>query len=384
MKDLQQKNFNPLIFLAALGAGGIAVMPFVLMQYTIEHGEGLITRSQLWSKGFTGIIAGYFYALEVVMILFTIIHILLTVWLAIKLIKWMKTPSFKDLLQDPLRNSAILAPLISILMTMNLFIGPIRYFLPVMSKNFQSLFMPAMIFWSIIFIFTLLIEIYLLSISFKKGFDIEKITFGWLLHPFLLGMLTTVGTGIAAMSKNTGIANTAAFMSMISGTMGMFLLLVKLIVVFKSHFAAKGLPDKQFLPSFLIVIPNITLFAISAFRFGHFLEHNHAFNLGAYFYIVIGLSFAFEIWYMLFGIFLLIDYFKNHHFKEFYVTQWGLICPMVAFVVLGAFAYNLVAQSSILYALFVLTMILTIFFYFELFIKQIRCSKNSATEVSCE
>jgi hypothetical protein len=186
------------------------------------------------------------------------------------------------------------------------------------------------------------------------------------------------------MSKDSAIANTAAFMSMISGVMGIFLLSIKLIVLFKSHFAAKGLPEKQFLPSFLIVIPNITLFAISAFRFGHFLEHHHAFHMGAYFYMVIGLAFAFEIWYLIFGLFLLADYFKQHHFREFYVTQWGLICPLVAFVVLGSFAYDLIAQSPILYVVFVITMVVTISLFFELLYKQIKCSKKNSQELSCE
>ena len=381
---MKLKNFNPLIFLMSLGAGGIAVMPFVLMQYTIEHGKGLITRSQLWSKGFTGLVAGYFYSLEAVMIIFTLLHFILTIVFTIKLFKWIKTNKYKELMNNPLKNSAILTPLISILMTMNLFIGPVRYFFPIFSDNFQSLFLPAMIFWSALFVFVIGIEIKLLEISFRKGFDINKINFGWLLHPFLLGMLTVVGTGLAAMSENTTIANTAGFMTLISGSMGGFLLLVKLIIVFKSHFAAKGLPEKQFLPSFLIVVPNITLFAISAFRFGHFLEHNHGFHLGAYFYIVIGLSFAFEIWYLLFGLSLLRDYFKQHHFKEFYVTQWGFICPLVAFVVLGSFAYNLILQSPILYGVFVITMIATVALYVELLIKQIKCSKNKNIGLSCE
>ncbi len=241
-----------------------------------------------------------------------------------------------------------------------------------------------MIFWSLIFVFVIWLEIKLLGISFKKGFDINKINFGWLLHPFLLGMLTVVGTGIAAMSTDSTIANTAAFMTLISGSMGTFLLLVKLIVIFKGHFAAKGLPEKQFLPSFLIVIPNITLFAISAFRFGHFLEHHHGFHLGAYFYLVIGISFAFEIWYLLFGISLLIDYFKQHHFKEFYVTQWGLICPLVAFVVLGAFAHNLILQSTLLYGVFIITMVLTVTLYIELLVKHVNCSRKTNVRLSCE
>lgn len=34
--------FSPLIFLASLGAGGIAVMPFAFLQYTFSHGPGLV------------------------------------------------------------------------------------------------------------------------------------------------------------------------------------------------------------------------------------------------------------------------------------------------------------------------------------------------------
>lgn len=381
---MKTEKFSPLVFLASLGAGGIAVMPFVLMQYTIEHGKGLITRSQLWANSFSKITTGYYYSLETIMILFTLIHLILTIIFAVQFFKWIKTSEFKELINNPLKNTAILAPLISILMTMNIFIGPLRYFLPILSSNFQSLFLPAMIFWSILFVFIIWLEIKLLGISFREGFDIDKINFGWLLHPFLLGMLTVIGTGIAAMSENANIANLAAFMSLISGSMGIFLLIVKLIVLFKSHFTAKGLPEKQFLPSFLIVIPNITLFAISAFRFGHFLEHHHEFTMGSFFYIIMGFSFAFEIWYLLFGLSLLKDYFKKHHFNEFYVTQWGFICPLVAFVVLGSFAYNVVLQSKILYGIFVLTIIVTIILYIELLIKHIRCSTNKSKGLNCD
>jgi len=70
-------------------------------------------------------------------------------------------------------------------------------------------------------------------------------------------MVTVTGSGIAAMAKDKGVADTAFFLLLISGTMGLFLLSVKVVAIFKSHFSADGLPDKQFLPSFLIVVPNI-------------------------------------------------------------------------------------------------------------------------------
>lgn len=381
---MEIKKFTPLVFLASLGAGGVAVMPFVLMQYTIEHGTGLITRSQLWAQGLSTSSHAYYILYDFVMVVFTLLHLILTIWFAILLFKWIRTDEFHDLIGNPLANNAILAPLISLLMTMNVFIGPIRYFIPALSSNFQSLIFPAMIFWSMIFVFVMFTEIRLLGISFKKGFDITKINFGWLLHPFLLGMLSVVGSGIAAMSENSSIANLAAFMVLISGSMGIFLLLVKMVVLFKSHFESNSLPEKYFLPSFLIVIPNITLFAISAFRFGHFLEHHHGFDMGAFFYIVIGISFAFEVWYLLFGLYLLMDYFKKNHFKEFYVTQWGLICPFVAFVVLGAFAYDLILANPIFYTVLVLVMVVTIVLYFELLAKHMRCMVSKSSKLSCE
>lgn len=376
MTGIKIKDFSPLIFLASLGAGGIAVMPFVLMQYTIEHGKGLITRSQLWANELVGVSSMYYQSLEIVMVLFTIIHFVLTIWFIIQFIKWAKKGKLTQLINDPLKNTAILPPLISLLMTMNLFIGPIRYFIPVLSDNFQSLFLPAMLGWSVIYIIVMITELKLLSISFTKGFDLSKISFGWLLHPFLLSMLAVVGTGLAAMSADPSIAHTAAFMSLIPIVMGVFLLLVKMVVIFKNHFSSSQLPDKQFLPSILIVIPNITLFAISMFRFGHYLEHNHHFVMGPYYFLVIGLAFAFEVWYMLFGLSLLKNYFAKHHFNDYYVTQWGLICPLVAFVVLGAFAYNIVLQSPILYGVFVVTMIVTVLLFFELLIKHVIGSKN--------
>ena len=169
---------------------------------------------------------------------------------------------------------------------------------------------------------------------------------------------------------------------MISITMGLFLLLVKMVMIFKSHFSAEGLPDKNFLPSFLIVIPNITLFAISLFRLGHFLEHHHGFHLEGYFYIVIGFAMAFEIWYMLFGLSLLIPYFRNHHFREFYVSQWGLVCPFVAFTVLGSFAYNNVLAVPVINIMIYITLIVTVALYFELLFKQIKCLKSEVNNLS--
>jgi len=227
-----------------------------------------------------------------------------------------------------------------------------------------------------------ILEVKLLKIAFVQGFDSEKINFGWLLHAFALTMVSVVGTGIAAMSKNLSLANSAAFLSLIVLSMGTFLFLVKLFTLFKKHFSDRSLPDKEFLPSFLIVIPIITLIAISFFRLGHYLESALGVHLTGYFYLVIGLSFAFEIWYMIFGFSLLKDYFKKNHFNEYYPTQWGLICPLVAFGVLAGFAHKVVLSTNVIYLLSPIFLVLAIFLFVEIFRKHCSCKKGK-NKVSC-
>lgn len=383
---MQNNKFSPLIFLASLGAGGIAVIPFSFLQYTFHKSTGLIKIADIQHTNLSFLQNLPFYSLEAVMIIFTVIHFILSIILFKKLFTYLKSDDYKTLINNPLKNSDILAPFISIIMTMNVFIGPIRYFIPQMANNLQVLMLPALIFWGIIFVLLLRMEIKLLKTSFEKGFDVDKITFGWLLHPFALGMLTVTGTGFAALAESPNIAHTAAFLSFISGSMGMFLFLVKIISVFKKHFTATdGLGDKQFLPSFLIVIPNITLYAISLFRIGHYLEKHHHFHLDSYFLIVITVAFAFETWYMLFGIALLKDYFKKDYFKkEFYVSQWGLICPFVAYAVLSGFVYSVFVQSVIFYYTSIIFMAIAIIFYFDLLIRNMKCAKLIKGKITCE
>ena len=382
---MKKEKFSPLIFLASLGAGGIAVIPFAFLQYTFPHGKGLIQANALDYSTMTIPSAILFHSLEMVMVVFIAIHLFLTVIFLKKLFNFINSKDYQSFIMDPLKNSAILAPFISVIMTMNAFIGPVRYFLPTVSSNLQSMMLPALLLWIFLWIWLMKLEIKLLQISFEKGFDMSRITFGWLLHPFALGMLTVTGTGIAAIAKVSSIAHMAAFLSLVSGTMGIFLLVVKTISVFQKHFQSKGgLGEKQFLPSFLIVIPNVTLYAISAFRIGHYLEKQYHMHLNAYFLLVTTVAFAFETWYMLFGLALLRDYFRDHYFKkEYYVTQWSLICPFVAYATLGSFVYSVFAQSQILYWLLVIVTLVAVLFYLDLLWRYVRCSKGD-TKLSCE
>jgi len=373
---MKGKNFNPILFLASLGAGGIAVMPFAFLQYVYYKGAGLVTMSGVGHGTIPVSQELLFYSLESVMIIFTIIHLILTVVFTKRLIKWVGTKEYHALINDPLKNAGILAVFLSYTMTMNVVIGPIRYFIPWVSSNLQAMMFPAFIGWLIIYVLLLRMVIKLLRISFTQDFDVNKISFGWLLHPFSIGMVAVVGAGIAAIGNNTTLSNAAAFLTLIITSMGLFLLLVKMISIFKSHFAAKGLPEKQFMPSFLIVVPNITLYAITFFRLGHYLEKHMGYHLDYFFYFVILGSVAFQVWYLLFGLALLWDYFKRDFFrKEYYPSMWGFVCPVVAFAVLGAFAHK-IYPNIVFYWTLIATMVVAVVLFFFLFRRHLGCEKG--------
>lgn len=358
------KNFNPLSFLASVGAGGIAVAPFVYFQYTIPHGKGLISFSQVMQAAAENGTKAGFMLLISVMVIFAVLHLTLSVKLIADLISFKKTNEYKSYINDPQKNTSILALFTSLGMTFNVFIAVIRFFVPYLQQNFQSLMLPALIGWGILWFFLMRTEIKVLKTGFEKDFDISKLSFGWLLHPFALGMVTVAGTGIAAMAKDANIAHTAFFMTLTSGSMGIFLLMVKLISIFKSHFSMSGMPERQFLPSFLVVIPITTLYAIAFFRIGHYFEHQFGAHFDVYFKLVTIIPFAFQTWYFAFGLSMLKDYFKKDFFrKEYYVTLWAFICPFVAYAVLGTFVHKLFIQTPILKAIILTSLLTGIVFY---------------------
>ena len=91
----------------SLGAGGIAVIPFAFLQYTTDHGPGLVAVGQLEPTAL-------FLALYAVMIVFSLTHLALSFVFLKQLARWIGTPDYRSQLMDPLTNAALLAPFISV------------------------------------------------------------------------------------------------------------------------------------------------------------------------------------------------------------------------------------------------------------------------------
>lgn len=369
-----KKLFNPLLFLSALGAWWIAVMPFAFMNYAVPHPKWLIALAHILPLLQTNM-AWLYYFFFVIMIGFGLFHIILMFVFFIKFFRWNTTPEAKAYIDDPIRNPGIMTPILASSMTMNLVIGVIRFFVPAISNNLQDFMLPALIVWLLLWVITMYVSIDITKKSFLKSFDFEKITFAWLLVPFTLAMVTVVWAWIAALAKDPAIANISAFFTFISLWFWLFLFVTKLITLFQKHFADKNWsPAKEALPSFLIVIPNITLFAISLFRLWHYFANQTGTHADLFLFFVIIGAFTFETWYLLFGFSLLKQYFQEQFFqKEFYVSMRWLICPIVAYAVLWAFAYQQFFNSPMIYWLTILMMIVAVTIYLIVARKHMRC-----------
>lgn len=368
------KKFSPMMYLIALGAGGIAVSGFAFLNYTVSHGKGLITYAQLHAQNFSFLNQSLYIFVEIYMIVFTVIHLVLTGFLLVQLLKWKKSNEYKELLANPIANSSLLIPYVSWFMTFNVILGVVRYFMPILSDNLQNIMLGGLLAWIALWLMMMKLEINILSASFINKFDFSKLNFGWLMQPFALGMATVTGTGIAALAVNPSIAHTAAFVSMISFTMSVFLLLVNSVSLFKNYFLAEKLPDTRLLPSILVVIPILTVLGISLFRYGHYFERQFGAHMGPYFAIVTILTFAFQTWYLFFGLTLLKKYLVQDFRKEYHVSQWGLVCPLVAYAVMGSFVFASFFASTVLLSVIVSIILFFVFIYFYLLIKQFKCN----------
>lgn len=376
----KKEAFNPLLFLMALGAGGIAVTPFAFMNYVVEHPKWLISLGHILPL-LDGPMSWLYYSFLAIMIIFGIIHVITMIGVMISYIKWLPTNDAQSYRDDPIRNPWMTAPILAFAMTMNVMIGVVRFFFPILSDNLQSLMLPALVVWIVLRILAMISTISLTKNSFVQSFELEKMTFWRLLIPFTIGMVTVVGAGIAALAKDSIVANTAAFLTIISLTWGLFLFVTKLITLFQKHFADKnGLPSKYAMPGFLTVIPNITLYSISLFRLAHYFWNQTGTHVEFFLFAVIVGWFAFQTRYFMFGLSVLKDFLINDFFKqEYYATLRGFVCPLVAYAVLGSFAYQQFFANPIIYRIDIAALAWAIIMFGFIGYKLMWCRKGTIT-----
>jgi hypothetical protein len=128
-------TFNPLRFQSALASGGVALMPFVLMQFTFPHKGTLISMNDV-----AGTLDLATMFLVAIMLLSTLLHFLLIAKLSVEFVQWASNGTrLKEFLSDPAFNVGIFSPIVALGMTANVLLGPVAFFFPEFSKAVPTL-----------------------------------------------------------------------------------------------------------------------------------------------------------------------------------------------------------------------------------------------------
>lgn len=327
MKGEKYMKFTPLKFQGSLGAAGMALMSFNFMKSTVYKGESVVNFSNLSSLS----LSSFEYLMTLVSILlmfaFIIIHFTLTVIFLKELFVWLfKTKGFSQLIKNPLTNTAIFSPLISLPMTMVVVFGPVSFFVPQITTNMQSLMLPALIFFILLWVMLISLKMSVLKTLFTASFDYTKLNFGWLLDVLAIGAISLLGSSIATSSNNSTISGIAAFMTIVLLLIGIVVFALKVALLFYQQIKSKVMPNTNLLPAYFLIIPPMCLLWVSFYKILVYVNKVYGFDISVISFIVIVFAYVTAILWLIFSIVLLKDYLKNQFMlSDFSPAQWGMV-----------------------------------------------------------
>lgn len=365
------KQFNPLFFQASLAAGGVALMPFNFLQFAVPHGKGLIQLSGILWTELSQIQMALYSVLVAVMFIAIIVHAFFTAVFLKSMIEWIidrKAPA--ELINDPYKNVTIFPIVGSLAMSANVFWAPVGFFIPQVAEGLQSLMLPSLIYFVILWGALFILEWKVIKVWFMKSVETDKFNFIWLLDVFAFGLVSLTGSGIASTSTNPQIATFAFAGTVLTVVIGLIMLAVKLVFLIASLIKTKKLPDNPILPAFFVVVPIACLYGLSLFRLVSYFQKSLGIDISKISSAVMNSSYAIAIVWIACTLYLLGHYFKNHFLKSNYsAPQWSIVCAIVGSQVLGVYVQGLYIHKFYLAVLNYFSVILAVIAYSLILIK---------------
>jgi len=339
---MEVKKFNPLIFLKSLGAGGLAVSFFMYLMFMTKHAwpvptfDTLITYFQTGNTNYIILIG-----LSVIWVVYFLTKHFVTLIKELKnYAKFKKTEEFKKLKNSNTEVTLMNIPL-TLAMSMNVAFIAAILFIPGLWNIIEYIFPVALAVFALIGIYGLKIYgEYFARIMTKWNFETEENNnLSQMIAAFAFAMIWVGFAGPAAMSETIATSVIAMSLSTFFLTITMVLVLIKMLVGFKTMFK-KGI-NVEWSPSLWMIIPILTLLGISLVRQRHGLDH----TLHAEISVMSNLTLVTIITsvQLVFGYLGYRVMRMNNYFKDFIkgakksVGSYALICPGVALTVFGFF-----------------------------------------------
>lgn len=348
MKEI--KNWSTLHFLAPLGAGGMVVTFFMYLLFWVPHPGRPIPVYSDWLSHIQTAGLG-----KQAVILLGLTGILGFGWIHFKwlFLNFSQYQKFKadggiDKIKGTNAHTQLMAMPLTYGMSINVCFIIAAIFIPNLWEIIEWLFPFSILLLFIVGIWASRIYLDFFSLVLQHGsFDhTANNSLSQLLPSFAFAM---VGVGLAApaaMSHNDMVIGISYLLSIFFTTGALFLALIKLIIGMNDMFK-HGISEAA-LPTLWVVIPILTTAGIAIMRLSHGL-HTLKIGHGASDFILLAIIFSIQIIFFLLGwaVMKRMNYFQmllNN--KENPPVTLALICPGVAFVVMGHFVLNKVITAS--------------------------------------
>jgi len=342
INNLNEK-YNPLYFLAALGAGGLAVSFFMYPNFLLAHeGTPMLTFDQImpYLMGEDKLTAILLSGALIAIALLAILHFRLLFWNISEYRKFKKTDAFQALMNSNREISLMVIPL-TLAMSVNVSFILGAVFVPGLWSVVEYLFPFAIATFLAIGIYALkILGDYFSRIFIKGDFKFsENNNFTQMIAIFALTMVAVGLAAPGAMSHHKEINAIGMFLSIFFLSIAMILLVIKMTLAFKS--TLKYGVDKATSASLWMMIPILTLMGITIIRLTMGLHHGFEETLSKpSFFIITSVVISLQMFIGLIGykVMKAVGYFKDHsQGSSANAGSFALICPGVAFFVFGMF-----------------------------------------------
>lgn len=338
-------TFTPLRFQSALAAGGLALMPFVLMQFTFPRSGKLISIDDL-----AGAHDAATLFLVGVMVVSTLLHFYLIVRMSLEFVRWARAgDSMQVFLADAGINVGIFSPVVAFGMTVNVLLGPVAFFFPDFSRAVPVLagygvYPFAALFAALAYISVAVGKTWL----FRDG-KVVAFNYNWLLDVFAWGMVALAGSGITMAATDLQVARAASVLTLCAISIGLFIYGIKGMYLLLAQMTHGASPAEPLKPAHFIVVPINCLFAISIYKMAAYTEKALGIDISSLAFASVVILFALSVFWMLLCAIAFKDWFRHQFVKpDFYPSQWGLVCVLVGLEVLAIYSHVSYYQSVLL------------------------------------
>lgn len=340
-------RYNPLYFLASVGAGGLSVTFFMYLMFWVPHKgrpvpifEDMLAVMQTGSMGMKAAVVIAWIGIAAMVFL----NLKYLIWNLKQFSAFRKTDAYQALKNSNAETTLLAMPLALAMAVNGMFVAGL-VFVPGLWSIVEILFPFAMAAFLAIGILALsFIGDFLGRVLTKGGvFDVTAHnSFAQMLPSFALAMTAVGFAAPAAMSHNTIVVAVSLVGSTFFGVASIVYGLLALITAFNSmlHYGT----SKESAPTLMIVIPILTILGIMFMRQNHGLHATfEVHSTAAETMVMLARLIAIQVLFAMLGLTVLArqEYWKSFVFGgETSPGSYALVCPGVALSVLTQFFLN--------------------------------------------